>query len=168
MRVSLLDGTNERKEFDGFERIQEVANKIRDTEPIRRILHAGGKIKYKGVTNDVRRTINLNNKAAIGDVVPTLLQDMKLCNWQGKVYSNNNGVYAEDFAKCFGCLLEWLCKIGEGNDQQAVVTLNVTVLQMEDALEWLVSAIENLDLSESDQGCVHEMIEKFEKALKLK
>ncbi|MDR1413713.1 MAG: hypothetical protein LBI56_02115 [Puniceicoccales bacterium] len=136
MKITTSDGVS----IIRFEKIPEIAGKLLDTKTLSDIKPNGDKeIKYGN------RTIPINDSKELTGFVPTLLDDMSIYNWTGKIYAKD-GSFTDYFAKSLYCLLTWFSKIGKSANGKSV-DVEITGLQLEDALRWLVPMIKTL------QGC---------------
>jgi hypothetical protein len=105
--------------------------------------------------------VGINERAKLTIQIPKLLKQMSLCNWNGEVYSTSD-IFQEKFAGCLNFLLTWLNSIITQPQRENQTQVNVTALQMKDALKWLVSALKRIGIgSGGDLTRVDNMIAKL-------
>jgi hypothetical protein len=128
MKVTTSDG----KTIDDFQNLQDVVREVQQTQAIQSVPKSGarGSVTYKN------NSIKVGSTAQLGAEIPNLLKDMKLCHWQGEIFSGGTKIFLEDFARSLIFLFTWICSI-----KQRKTPVNVTTSQMKDALEWLVLAV---------------------------
>jgi hypothetical protein len=142
MQVTTSDG----RTFDNFEKVKEVVKKIQETEVMKKstVRKDGGFVVYNG------SSIATNDHSSLVAQIPSVLRDMRLCSWDGKVYSASG--FEEKFAECFTFLLAWLEGI------QSLAGVNASV--MRSALNWLAS-ITRVSSVNADLESVRGMIRNF-------
>jgi hypothetical protein len=139
--------TSDGKTLDNFEKIQEIAKKLRGTEAMKASVakKGGGFVVYGG------RSIETSDHGVLSAQIPNVLRDMRLCSWNGKVYSSGSG-FEEKFAGYFNFLLAWLESVG--------LSASVNASVMKDALGWLVS-IAKVSMVNTDLGSIKGIIRKL-------
>jgi hypothetical protein len=116
--------TSDKKVVGSFEKVQSIACKFQ--KALEKTL------PYNG------HDIAIPKVNQSGQKIPKILQDMKQCRWEGKIYSGDDKIFFEDFAKHFKLLLSWLCSVKQPQKQKTV-QLKVSALHIKDILRWLGS-----------------------------
>jgi hypothetical protein len=89
------------------------------------------------VTYDGHR-VNPKSPVALRSSIPTLLQDLRLYHWEGKVYSGDSNVFVKKFAECLACFLKgFSILLRQSNTGQKIKRITITALEVEDGLRWL-------------------------------
>jgi hypothetical protein len=149
-RPTMKIETSDKKTIDGFEKIQNIAKAVQGTTGLQSIANVNSKeVRYKGYV------LNANNSKELTAKISSVLEDMSLCNWQGKIYSGEKGVYLRDFAEHLNFLLAWLRSFKKMG-KQSTISVGVESQQMRNALAWLISAMKHTNIRLSaDVACVN-------------
>jgi hypothetical protein len=152
MKITTSDG----KTLNNFENLQNVARKIQNTAVMQGVakLEDDGKVSYDG------HSVAVTDSGGLTAQIPALLGTMRLCNWTGKIHSGS-GTFDKKFAECLNFLLAWLCSIGPQLGKEEVL-VNIKARVLEDALEWLVPTMKDLDIYSKKSGnCVKQLIKQL-------
>jgi hypothetical protein len=155
-RPTMKIETSDKKTIDGFEKIQNIAKAVQGTTGLQSIANANSReVRYKSYV------LKANNSEGLTIQIPSVLEDMSLCNWQGKIYSGGKGVYLRDFAEHLNFLLTWLRSFKK-KGKQSTISVNIESRQMRNALEWLISVMKHVRARSSvDAACVNDAIDKL-------
>jgi hypothetical protein len=119
---------------------------LRDVEVVRESICAIQKTKAMKAFNTLGEyvsydghRINAKSRVSLKNSVPMLLQDLELCDLQGKVYSGDSNVFIKKFAECLTCFLGGLrVLLRENKAGQKVKRIAITASELEDGLKWLI------------------------------
>jgi hypothetical protein len=144
------------KELDDFEKVQAVVEKVRRTPIVQSITskEKDGQVTYNG------HVVRANDVDTLRNFVSDVVDDMSLLNFTGKVYSGDQAVFQDDFAKCLNFLLTWFASM----QPVANVTFHVgvTALVVKCALELLESVMERVGIrSDEDLICIENVIKQL-------
>jgi hypothetical protein len=94
--------------------------------------------------------------------ISSILHKMQGYHWQKKVYSkDSNRIFTDDFVKSLRFLLAWLKGIGSIDGQQQI-SVEVSAVQMKDALKWLPPVMNALDCCKDEHSeSVHAAIQQL-------
>jgi hypothetical protein len=153
--------TSDNVVVDGFDKIQLVVNKICSIAVVQNAAKKedNNQITYNG------HSIQVSNTNELAAQIPYVLDDMRLCSWEGKIFSKSSSeVFEEKFTKCLNFLLTWLKSIQEQQGQASVpVQVGIAALQMQSAIEWMQPIMKEYrsGFSENDFVCVEKMIDSL-------
>ncbi|MDR2432292.1 MAG: hypothetical protein LBD34_00885 [Puniceicoccales bacterium] len=145
MQVTTSDG----KTFGDFEKVQEVAKKLRDTEIVKKSVarQDSSSVMYNG------SRISVDDQAALSAQIPSVLNTMRVQSRDGEVYSKSPG-FEKEFVECLNFLLAWLGSIKS--------SAGVNALLMRNALDWLMSTME-VSSADADLESIKSIIRNFQR-----
>jgi hypothetical protein len=90
-------------------------------------------VTYGGHKLDAKNPVSLKNS------IPALLQDLKLCQCEGKIYSGDSNVFVRKFAECLACFLKgFSILLCENRTKQKIKRISIVASEVADGLRWLV------------------------------
>ncbi|MDR2778862.1 MAG: hypothetical protein LBB16_01060 [Puniceicoccales bacterium] len=119
-RFSARIRTSDGVVINDFEKIQQIAERIQSAAVIKRVSEqeSHGKVSYNS------RIIRVDNHNTLTGQISKVLKDMYMCICKEEVYSGNNAVFREKFARYLNFLLVWLERTikltGENGDRADV------------------------------------------------
>ncbi|MDR1891289.1 MAG: hypothetical protein LBQ23_03930 [Puniceicoccales bacterium] len=150
--------TSDSKEFDNFEKVQDVVKKIQGTKIMKKV--AGGEGNNQ-VTYGIHK-IQADDRATLETHIQNVLNDISGCFLKNEIYSKGNSV-PHQFTECLNFLLTWLRSIHAQAEGHTTVQVDVATSQMREVVEWaeLMMKKHRSKYSEDDFVCVEGMIKKL-------